>query len=287
MSQEISINFKNRIIFPDSTPYTDSVVENSLLAFSMLPVDVIDLSTRSRYLDIAKSAIRKAEILYNEHFNENLNAPLLQLSIFTSDFLEDKNIFKKFQQEKLDFFELHVDIDDNELIAEALQEMIQHQSIETFYTVNLNRKYHSNSQLKILINQFNEILPKGSLNLCINGNEDNFNSNGVNYFDSIQALATCDIIIKDLKVRERKKFKNLKIYLTDEVNLKTTALAKLCELSIDGFSFGSHSSISFYELIFKNILESTPSKENSYSNYENIMKVCIENFMDYNFNFYK
>jgi len=287
MSENRKICFKNRIIFPNHIAHEDEIAELVLIAFCLLPVDVIDISSHSNAINIVQSSIKKAKSLHESHFNENLDAPEMQLSIYCSDFHTNPTIFEDFVSRDINLFELHIDKADDELALNAFTAMINQQAIKNFYTINLNRKFHSNSQLKILISKLQELVPKDSLNICINGNEDNFDSNSKDYFNSVQALATCDIIIQDLKIRERKKFKNLKIHLTDEVNYKTAAMVKLCQLDIDSLSFGSHSSSSFFDGIFKEISNTDLKQYAYYPDFSHLIKMCVKNFMDYNFNFYK
>lgn len=286
MSNNNNIKFNTRIIFPDNIEAETQVIEQAIVTLCLLPVDVIDISFASPSINLVKAASQKAQNIFTAHFNDKFQLPLIQASVKCSDYLHDANIFSTPALKDIDMFELNINIQDDEAILNAFTAMINAQAIKDFYTVNLNRKYHSNSQLKMLIDKFYELVPSDALHICVNGDEEDFDSCGDDYFNAVQAIATCDILLKDLKIRHRKKYKNLKIYLTDEVNQKTIALARLCELDLDGFSFGSHSSEAFLGPLIRELANSSLSSLNSYNDYNDLIKLCIENFMDYNFNFY-
>ncbi len=281
-----NIKFNTRIIFPDNIEAETQVIEQVIITLCLLPVDVIDISFASPSINLVKAASQKAQNIFTAHFNDKFQLPLIQASVKCSDYLQDENIFSTPALKDIDMFELNINIQDDEAILNAFTAMISAQAIKDFYTVNLNRKHHSNSQLKMLIDKFYELVPNDALHICVNGDEEDFDSCGDDYFNAVQAIATCDILLKDLKIRHRKKYKNLKIYLTDEVNQKTIALARLCELDLDGFSFGSHSSEAFLGPLIQELANSSLSSLNSYNDYNDLIKLCIENFMDYNFNFY-
>ena len=60
-----------------------------------------------------------------------------------------------------------------------------------------------------------------------------------NYSDSIQTLATADIIIKDFLVKEKRKYKHLEIYLSGDINNKIKALSKIVNIPYQGITFGT------------------------------------------------
>tara|TARA_B100001750_G_C15492680_1_gene592221 strand:+ start:568 stop:1470 length:903 start_codon:yes stop_codon:yes gene_type:complete len=122
----------------------------------------------------------------------------------------------------------------------------------------LDRVNKSNAHLKNLIKMAYQV--NSNLVVEIDGVS---SSGGNDYFDSIQTLATADIIIKDFLVKERRQYKHLKIYLSGDINSKTKALAKLADVKYQGISFGTH----YNQLFFKN-LDPFLLKENLFENKE-------------------
>jgi len=60
------------------------------------------------------------------------------------------------------------------------------------------------------------------------------------YRDTLQTIATADIIIKEFIKKKYKDFKKMKFILSGQITPKTISLINLCSIEVYGFSHGSH-----------------------------------------------
>ena len=87
------------------------------------------------------------------------------------------------------------------------------------------------------------------------------------YRDTLQTVATADIIIKEFVKKKYKDFKNMKFFLSGEITPKTLSLANLCTINVNGLSHGSHYS-NFLTKKFANI----DIKPDFFDNKKNLLK---------------
>lgn len=87
------------------------------------------------------------------------------------------------------------------------------------------------------------------------------------YRDTLQTVASADIIIKEFVKKKYKDFKKMKFFLSGEITPKTLSLANLCTININGLSHGSHYS-NFLTKKFFNI----DTKPDFLNNKKNLLK---------------
>ena len=229
---------------------------NLIIVFSLAGISGFDITLGPSSLRLAEGALKKAEEQSKELNLDNFKRPYLKASIglFNADeedifLLSDKpskefsnSFFINNLEKSIDIGLKIVEVHPGNLDEDILQEIFEsilNLNKEILVSLNVNRLSRSNAHLvnriKSLFDLFGE-----KLILQIDG-ATNIKEEDT-YHNTIQTIATADIINKDLKMKEKRKYKKLPLLLSGDINRKTAALAKLCEISYNGISLGDHKS---------------------------------------------
>lgn len=148
-----------------------------------------------------------------------------------------------------EIIELHCgNMEDDKFLK--IWEIINELSKDEPKSINLNRTFQSNAHLVNLVKKAYEINRDKPI-LQIDGATSE--GKGESYSDSIQSLATADILIKDLKIKEKKHFKKMHVIICGDINTKTTALALICNIEYSGLSLGHHYMSSHFDFLSKEL----------------------------------
>tara|TARA_Y100001970_G_scaffold266394_1_gene355020 strand:- start:37472 stop:38371 length:900 start_codon:yes stop_codon:yes gene_type:complete len=230
----------------------DNFIENLSLVF-LSKVDSVIFPLIPSCKEISQKSKLSAEKI-NEEFSLGINSlPKVRCAIGMLDpFLKNYNFYKplsdmeEFSLEKMkkcfldlrdsgvDGIRFHPgDLNEQEFVS--IWEFI----IEIFpaggNTILLDRVNKSNAHLKNLIIKAYQIGEPGLI-VEVDG-ASSFEKD--NYSDTIQTLATADIIIKDFLIKEKRKYKLLEIYLSGDINNKIKALSKIVNIPYQGITFGT------------------------------------------------
>ena len=190
-------------------------------------------------IDIVLSSIEEARHLA-DRWNRQFHNPYLKVSFaLTKNFNpENKEIYKIKEDIKqaiskgVDIIEIAPYDIDEEILKEIL-DFISEVSEEQFISMRTNRQFQSNAHL---VNRTKDAFNKFGKRLLLNVDGASKQNDSDRYEETIQTIATADILIKDLKIKEKRKYKKLPVYLSGDINKKTTGLAKLCGIDYCGLS---------------------------------------------------
>tara|TARA_B100001758_G_C18413138_1_gene617362 strand:- start:1782 stop:2645 length:864 start_codon:yes stop_codon:yes gene_type:complete len=150
--------------------------------------------------------------------NENLN--------------QVKSKIKVALDKKINILEISPTDTEEEVLINIL-DFINDISEDQLISLHTNRVFKSNAHL---VNRTKEAFDKFGSRLLLNVDGATQSNKSDTYDQTIQTIATADILTKDLKVKEKRKYKKLPIYLSGDINKKTTGLAKLCGIDFCGLS---------------------------------------------------
>jgi len=248
---------------------------NLVVIFSLAGISGFDVTLGPSSLRVVEEGLKKAKEQSMELNLDKFKKPYLKASIgvFNSDeedifLLSDKpskefskHFFLRNLKESIDIglkiVEIHPGNLDEDILHEIFKSILSINE-EILVSLNVNRLSKSNAHLvnriKSLFDLFGE-----KLILQIDGASSIKEEN--TYHNTIQTIATADIIIKDLKMKEKRKYKKLPLLLSGDINRKTTALAKLCEISYNGISLGDHKSNSYLNFIGQKLNANIKTKD--------------------------
>ena len=194
----------------------------------------------------AKESILKAIDFANKINKPLVNSPFIIISCFSSELIKiDLNLFEKVlrssQKEGADFFELHIDISDLDIIKDQLLLVKQIFNFKPI-SLNISRDKFSNANIIELIKYFRSYITKDII-IEVDGSEE---SNNNDYNATLQSISTADIIHKQL-IKKEKAFRNIPILLSGGTNSLTCELAKECNVDFNGITFGNYARIDFEE----------------------------------------
>ena len=196
----------------------------------------------------AKESILKAMNYVRKMDMPILNSPFLIISCYSSELIKKdldlfEDILKSCQKEGADFFELHVDISNLDLIKDQLllvKEVFNFKPI----SINISRDKFSNAQIIELIKYFRSNIKKDII-IEVDGSEE---SNNHDYNTTLQSVSTADILHKQLLNKEI-SFRKIPILLSGGTNTLTCELAQECNVKFNGITFGNYAKIDFEEFI--------------------------------------
>ena len=158
---------------------------------------------------------------------------------------KDLNLFDKVvrscQKEGADFFELHIDISDLEIIKAQLlivKEVFNFKPI----SINISRDKFSNSNIIEQIKYFRSNITQNII-IEVDGSEE---SSLHDYNATLQSVSTADILHKQLLKKEI-AFRKIPILLSGGTNSLTCKLAKECNVKFNGITFGNYAKVDFEE----------------------------------------
>ena len=229
------------------------LLRNLSCILTLAGISSFDISANPESVKYVKEGIKDAFII-NKNLNEGINNhPFIKISLGALNPLkeqyyhlgsDDKFFSKSFIEKNLSaciekgsqIIELHTgNMDDEQFLS--IWKIINELSQDGLISINLNRVFKSNAHLVNLIKKAYEINRNKPI-LQIDG----ATSKGKveSYSDSLQSLATADILIKELKIKEKKRFRKMYIVLCGDINTKTNALALICNIEYSGLSLGHH-----------------------------------------------
>ena len=199
----------------------------------------------------AKESISKALNLANKINKPIVNSTFIIISIFSSELIKkDLNLFEKVlrscQKEGADFFELHIDISDLDIIKDQLllvKEVFNFKPI----SINISRDKLSNASIVELIKIFRTNIQKDII-IEVDGSEEN---NNYDYNGTLQSISTADILQKQLLKKEI-AFRKIPIILSGGTNSVTSELAKECNVDFNGITFRDYARAHFDKFIKAN-----------------------------------
>lgn len=209
--------------------------------FSLVGISGFDVPGVRAHVCALKEGIKRASEIRKDLGMKEFIEPFIKISIGPREFLEEgpftslsdlEESVKECLSEGINIIEFHPGGMDEDVLYEYF-ETIKSLIDDQLISLNINRYNKSNAHLvnrsKHAFDLFGD-----KLMLQIDGGTalDSENS----YHNTIQTIATADILIKDLKVKERRKFKKMPILLSGDINAKTAGLAKLCEIEYNGIS---------------------------------------------------
>ena len=158
---------------------------------------------------------------------------------------KDLNLFDKVvrscQKEGADFFELHIDISDLDIIKDQLllvKEVFNFKPI----SINISRDKFSNSNIIEQIKYFRSNITQNII-IEVDGSEE---SSLHDYNATLQSVSTADILHKQLLKKEI-AFRKIPILLSGGTNSLTCKLAKECNVKFNGITFGNYAKVDFEE----------------------------------------
>lgn len=209
--------------------------------YSLAGISGFDIPVVGTHVYAIKEGIKLASKVSKDFGIKEFSEPYIKISIGSKEFVQEdpfpsisvlEEAVKECLNEGIQIVEFHPGRMDEDTLYdyfETIKNLIDDQLI----SLNINRYNKSNAHLVNRSKQAFDLFGD-KLMLQIDGGTalDSKNS----YHNTIQTIATADILIKDLKVKERRKFKKLPILLSGDINAKTTGLAKLCEIEYNGIS---------------------------------------------------
>ena len=207
---------------------------------------------------LAKDAIINAMNYAKKLHKPIFDSPFLIISCYSSELInKDLDVFEKVlrscQEKGADFFELHIDISDLDLIKDKLllvKEVYNYKPI----SINISRDKFSNAIIVEIIKYFRANIQKDII-IEVDGSEE---KNNHDYNSTLQSVSTADILHKQLLKKEI-SFRKIPIVLAGGTNSLTWELAKECNVSFNGITFGNYARADFEKFIksqsFDNDLE--------------------------------
>jgi len=211
-------------------------IQSLIFIYSLAGFTALDISFDHFLVDNAKKAILEAKNKSKLFDEEIKGEPLLFISCYSSFLYEHElsNIEKKLKkccESGADFFEIHIDNFELELLREKIK-LIKEYFPSKPISINLSRKKFSNANLLDFIRELKLKIIKEII-IEVDGNENLNNSDPMN--QTLQTISTADIINKQL-IKKDIKFRKLPILLAGGTNQKTSELAKLCNVSFNGIT---------------------------------------------------
>ena len=299
--KDIQINhLSKRLTLSQQLDEKPELIQDLIVIFSLVGVQCFDLSPKKEIVEVANCAIKEAESL-SKSFGLKFTRPVLNVSVgrinpFLGDYLltEQTKSLDTFDLDLLETqlislyelgvetFELHSSSIEEDLL-EDIWRLLTRLVKDNYLLLNVNRNFFSNSQMVNLIKRLFYITPEKKMILVLDGATSN--DLGHSYSDTIQTLATTDIAIKDLKIRERREFKKLPIFICGDINRKTIALAKICSIDYQGISFGDHGSNNFYLPVLNELNKNIESKLHRKKTISRCIDMGRELYNQYNYTF--
>ena len=191
--------------------------------------------------------------------------------INTNLLISFENSISSLSNKKIEGIRFHPGSLDLELF-DLMWQIINDNFDREYLSIHIDRVNQSNAHI---VNLLKKAYGDKSSSLIVE--VDGASSVGNNsYNDTIQTLATADILIKEFSKKNYKSYKNLQFYFSGEISSKTLPLANLCAVDFNGLSFGScYNNIFFDKLKFSenlpNLLTDRESVSNSIENYKSIL----------------
>ena len=272
----------------DNEKYYNLIIDKLTIIF-LLEIDSIIFPAAHLQSKSIIESIKNAQKL-NELHNLGLTVnPDLRVSIGTLDpmspekfycsekLLDSQSLYRNINQVEEEIIELknrningiriHAGIYDLD-VFESIWTIMNSNFERNNLSLHIDRVNLSNAHITNLIK-----IAYGDRNSSLTLEIDGASSFGVNtYSDTIQTLATADIIIKEFLKKNYKNYKNLEFYLSGAINSKTISMSNLCDIQFDGLSFGS----SYNNILFENI-DMEENLDKIVENREELIKE-IENF---------
>ena len=294
------INLSKRLTLSQQLDEQPELIQDLIIIFSLVGVRCFDLSPKKEIVEAANVAIKEAQSL-SKTLGLEFSEPILNVSVgrinpFLGDYLlaEKTKSLDTFDLDLLETqlislyqlgvktFELHSSSIEEDLL-EDIWRLLTKLVKDNYLLLNVNRNFFSNSQMVNLIKRLFYITPEKKMILVLDGATSA--DIGHSYSDTIQTLATADIAIKDLKIRERRAFKKLPIFICGDINRKTIALAKICSIDHQGISFGDHGSNNFYLPVLNELNKSIESKLHRKKTISKCIDMGRELYNQYNYTF--
>ncbi len=191
--------------------------------------------------------------------------------INTNLLISFENIISSLNDKKIDGVRFHpgnLDLENFEIMWKIINDNFD----RDFISIHIDRVNQSNAHIVNLIKHaYGE--KSSSLIIEVDGVSSVGNDS---YNDTIQTLATADILIKEFSKKNYKSFKNIQFYLSGEISSKTLPLAKLCSVDFNGLSFGSCYNNIFFDKLkisenLPDLLTNSETLSNSIENYKSIL----------------
>jgi len=187
-----------------------------------------------------------------------LEEPFLIISCYSSelkykDLDEFENFLRLSKKKGVDFFELHVDTADLDLIKDKLLLVKKVFNFKPI-SINISRDKFSNANIVELIKYFRANIQK-DLIIEVDGSEE---KNNHDFNTTLQSVSTADILHKQLLKKEI-AFRKIPILLSGGTNSLTCELAKECNVHFNGITFNDYAKVDFERFVkshsFDNDLE--------------------------------
>ena len=230
----------------------------------------IDIKLDLDMLIQAKESILKAMNYAKEIDKPILNAPFLIISCYSSELINKdltlfENILRSCKKVGADFFELHIDIPDLDLIKDKLLKVKEVFSFKPI-SINISIDKFSNAAIIELIKYIRSNIQKDII-IEVNGSEEN-KCNDFN--TTLQSVSTADILHKQLLKKEI-AFRKIPILLSGGTNQLTCELAKECNVNFNGITFSNYSKIDFEKFIITHSIINDLDLKNYIKKIENLI----------------
>lgn len=237
--EHITKNIENLSLLEIDLSSSENSQQTSLNIILLTLAGVTGFNINLIDIDTVLSSIQKTRKL-SMQWDRPFNDPYLKINFaLDKNFqLKDKHLNKiksEIQQalsKKVNIIEVSpLDVDDE--VLKEIFNFIDEVSEDQFISIHTHRIFQSNAHL---VNRTKDAFNQFGQRLLLNVDGATQTNNLDTYDQTIQTIATADILIKDLKVKEKRKYKNLPVYLSGDINKKTTGLAKLCGIDYCGLS---------------------------------------------------
>ena len=183
-----------------------------------------------------------------------LEEPFLIISCYSSELKnKDLDVFENFlrlsKKKGVDFFELHIDTADLDLIKDKL---LLVKKVFNFnpISINISRDKFSNANIVELIKFFRANIQKDII-IEVDGSEE---KNNHDFNTTLQSVSTADILHKQLLKKEI-AFRKIPILLSGGTNSLTYELAKECNVHFNGITFNNYAKVDFERFIKSHSLD--------------------------------
>jgi len=248
-------SFKNKLSeksFYKLDCYFDNYDINKLTSliyiYVIAGVSAIDLKLDLDSVIKAKETISKALNNSNEFGNSKINSPFLIVSCYSSNIVnmdidEFSRILISCESKGAEFFELHNDLTDINLIKDKLLIV---KEVFTFkpISISISRDKLSNSSIVEQIKYLRANIQKDII-IEVDGSEEENNNE---YNATLQSISTADIIQKQLLKKEI-AFRKIPILLSGGTNSLTVELAEECNVHFNGITFSDYARNDFEEFL--------------------------------------
>ncbi len=243
------------------------LLRNFALILTLVGVTSIDISANPNSIGQIKAGINDA-ILISEKLDINLNTvPFIKVSLGFLNPSDNRSYCLGSNQAIKDNLYLcleagseiielhHGNMEEDNFLS--IWEIINELSSILAVSLSVNRVSQSNAHLINLINKAYDV-HKENIILQVDGATSG--GSDESYSSTLQSLATSDILIKELKIKDRRKFKKMKLTICGDINTKTTALALICNIDYSGISLGHHHVASHFEYLTSELSNTNLSK---------------------------